>query len=327
MRKRFSILLAMSLLLVQPAARPETVTKPAGTERKRVETISWGPVEVTITATPSRVRYDRDVLLTVRVSSPKGVEVQLPALVDRLNGFILTGEYEGEPFMDDNRVIIEHHARLTPTLSEEHRIAPMAIVFKDTNRRDTKEEWFPTRPIVFETEEIGPTGDGIKEDMEPLWIRPSLKEAGLAILALALALAACWLLFRIALRFHREAQLRKMSPRERALKELEILLARHLPEKDMVKEFYIDLTMIVRKYIERQHSIQAPEQTTEEFLQAVSTDPRFKGKVLSTLRDFLEAADLVKFAAHQPDGKSIDSAVHTARTYITTDSEEERQNV
>ena len=111
-----------------------------------------------------------------------------------------------------------------------------------------------------------------------------------------------------------------MSPRERALRELNELLARDLIGHGRVKDFYIELTMVVRRYIERRHAIRAPEQTTEEFLIAVRDDPRFRDDAGRKLGEFLKAADLVKFAAHRPSGEDVNAATSTARRYIEADA-------
>jgi hypothetical protein len=66
--------------------------------------------------------------------------------------------------------------------------------------------------------------------------------------------------------------------------------------------------------------VRAPEQTTEEFLQAVSRDPRFGAEVLARLRAFLQSADMVKFAAYQPGDDKTRQAVETARGYIEQDA-------
>jgi len=119
----------------------------------------------------------------------------------------------------------------------------------------------------------------------------------------------------------RAVKLRRMSPRERALYELAELLARDLLGREQIKDFYFELTMIVRAYIERAHTIRAPEQTTEEFLLAVSRDSRFSPAVVGQLRTFLQAADMVKYAAFRPDQPTVNQALSTARNYIETDAE------
>ena len=60
--------------------------------------------------------------------------------------------------------------------------------------------------------------------------------------------------------------------------------------------------------------------STEEFLGAVRSDPRFPREVHTRLAAFLEAADLVKFAAHRPTQPVVEAATGTARDYIETDA-------
>ena len=122
-----------------------------------------------------------------------------------------------------------------------------------------------------------------------------------------------------------QVRLRRLSPRERAFAELERLLNRRLPEQGLFKDFYIELTQVVRRYIERTHGIRAPEQTTEEFLADAERRPRFTPAVIASLRDFLQSADLVKFAGRDATPEVADGAVRTARAYIEQDAATVRQ--
>ncbi len=280
-----------------------------------------------MTAEPSEVHYDRDILLTIKISSDNRIAVELPDIEDRLTGFLLSGEYGGEPVDTAGRITIEKHIRLTPVISDKYRIAPMAVTLTDSRKTPAASSWFATRPILFKAHAPSEKHqDDIHSELKPLWIHPSGKEFVFLILILAAAVTAVWLTSLLLRRLVREAKLRKLSPKERAMKELEMLLSKNLPDDDLFKEFYIELTMIVRRYIEREHAIRAPEQTTEEFLAAVSNDLRFSRAVLLTIKGFLEAADLVKFAAYQPDQTAVDRAVTTARNYINTDSKEVKSN-
>jgi hypothetical protein len=286
-----------------------------------VEDMSWGPVKLTLTVSPSKVRLDRDLLLTVTVSAPSEMEVALPDLRDRLKGFILGGAFDKEPVRKEGQITQEHCYRLTPVISPEYRLAPIPLVYTDKSRNPSETRWFATRPLVFESLPVSENvDDNIKTTPKPRWIRPSFAAlagyAGILLLVLGLIALALYLMRRV----HQQIRDARLSPRERALNELARLLARHLIEKDRVKDFYVELTMIVRRYIERAHSIHAPEQTTEEFLAAASHDPRFQAATLLRLRSFLQAADLVKFAAHHPDPASTENSVATARDYIETDS-------
>jgi hypothetical protein len=289
----------------------------APTQTPRVEDNASGPVAVRFTFDPPTVRLDRDILLTIRITAPTNLLVKLPAMEDRLQGFSIAGSYDLPSPGGGTR---ERRLQLSPRIAGAYRLAPMAITWKDPLTGEDR--WFPTRPVVLSSEPLTPDKPGrdIAGPRGPVWIYPGLKGFLGYALALAGLAALCYGGWRLFRRLRRAVQLRRMSPRERALFELSELLDKRLIEKDLVKEFYFELTMIVRAYIERAHAIRAPEQTTEEFLAAVSQDRRFPREGVQRLRDFMQSADLVKYAAVRPARNTIDAALVTARTYIETDA-------
>ncbi|MDP6526048.1 MAG: hypothetical protein QGI24_04880 [Kiritimatiellia bacterium] len=314
--------LVLPVLLILTTAMDSIVhAQSAGEPDARVENMSHGQVEFKVTVSPAKVRFDRDTLVVFRVSAASELTVEIPPLDDRLEGFVLSGSFDTEPGERRGKTTWERHARLSPTVSSTYRIAPMAIKVTDRSRNPIAVEWFATRPVTLEAVSPvdGAAGNEIKPVIEPVWIHPPFRTVALWFLAglavVALVAAALWGLKQL----HREVVLRRMSPRERAMRELERLLRMDLVKQDKIKEFYLELTMIVRRYIERRHDIRAPEQTTEEFLVAVRDDSRFSDTVVDKLRTFLEAADLVKFAAHRPDNEAVSAATTTATRYIDTD--------
>ena len=72
-------------------------------------------------------------------------------------------------------------------------------------------------------------------------------------------------------------------PHEIALERLEKIKSANLPAQGKIKEYFAEISDIVRQYIERRFDIRAPEMTTEEFLQSLrfSMAPSF-------LKDFVE---------------------------------------
>ena len=89
---------------------------------------------------------------------------------------------------------------------------------------------------------------------------------------------------------------------------LQALLAENLPARGLIKEFYLRLTGIVRQYVEDTTGIWAPEQTTEEFLRHAGSAVFPPDRSLR-LAEFLEAADLIKYAGQQPHEGQIDEAI------------------
>lgn len=317
--------IACALTLPMGLSASAQEKKPTAASGARVEDMSQGPIQIIFRVEPARVEYDKDLLLTITITAPQEYDVTVPKLDDRLSGFILSGGFAEEPSTRDGKTTTVRHAQLTPVLNVEHRLAPMAIQYADTRQRPPEPHWFATRPVVFEVASPvdGKIGRDLKANLKPVWVWPPLRTMALyaaAVVCGACLLAALWVLFK---RIHRHVQLMRLSPRERALRELDVLLDRDLIGKNLVKEFYIELTLIVRRYVERAHAIRAPEQTTEEFLAAASRNPRFTAEVVRRLKAFLEAADLVKFAAHRPESGAVARAIGTAREYVETDTAEE----
>ncbi len=313
------VLIAVSSCNQPPADAEEETTAP------RVEAFSHGPVEVTLTMDPPRVRFDRDSLLTIDVSAPSTVECSFPSLTDRFQGFLLAESYDPEPTEQNGLVQRQRIARLTPLIHHEYRIAPLVIEYRDASDPRGSSRWFTTQPLVFDPVPVSPdpVRGEIYDNLAPIWIAPSTTTIALYVALGAAVLALGALMIYLLTRIHRKVRLMRMSPRERALEELAALLKRKKRKRFRIKDFYVELTMIVRRYIERQHSIRAPEQTTQEFLDAIAGNPHFNRDTVRKLRDFLMAADLVKFAGYAPDTDTVDQSVTTARVYIETDADEE----
>jgi len=320
---------ALVLFCLAPGCRNKKNVEPGRNPPPLVETVSSGPIELSFLADPGQVQLDRDILLTMRVSAPSNIEVVLPPIENRLKGFVLNGSFTRDAAAKDGKPARDYCFRLTPTLADEYRIAPLAITWIDRSRQpppnglppETASGWFASKPLLFQTAGISGNapGAGMHDIIPPAWIYPPFKTVALWILAVLGTLGIFYILWRLSKRIHKAIQLRRMSPRERALYELNELLERNLIGKRQVKEFYLELTMIVRRYIERAHAIRAPEQTTEEFLGAAAENQEFSREVVVKLRKFLQTADLVKFAAYQPEQTVIDQTVLTARDYIETD--------
>jgi hypothetical protein len=97
-----------------------------------------------------------------------------------------------------------------------------------------------------------------------------------------------------------------LPPYERALKELKRLEASKYLIQDEFKQYYTELTNIVRSYLEEEVHITALESTTAQLLEKLELlrDAGKLGLEDSTLKQFqgiLETADLVKFAKNKPE--------------------------
>jgi hypothetical protein len=117
-----------------------------------------------------------------------------------------------------------------------------------------------------------------------------------------------------------------LTPGEIAQQALAALLAEDLPAQGRVQEFYVRLTSIVRRYIEGTTGIRAPEQTTEEFLRTMHARDLFPATQSVRLQDFLEAADMVKYAGQQPSSEQIELSITRAQEFVCLRASDSIQN-
>lgn len=265
-------------------------------------TLDKGPVKLEIGCDNAQIDPGRSVFLTVKTSGAEPLAVPSPDLRERVVGFSLVEDFAEEPVKGaDGSVTVTVNWRLVPEpCAKEYKIKPFA--FAGQVAGPIYFEMPPPREPVTGAMEIDP-----RKDMPPLsWKLAGIIAAG--ALALALLILLVCLLVRYLVRRVRE---HRMSPIERAWVELERLIGRGLPGRGRYKDFYIELTMVVRRYIQRRYGIKAPHMTTEEFLR--------EAKPSDELRRFLESADLVKFAGVEATPEMADGAVDGARSYLKSD--------
>jgi len=90
-----------------------------------------------------------------------------------------------------------------------------------------------------------------------------------------------------------------LPPHEIALEAFEALRRKKLWQSGKVKDYYSEMTDIVREYIEGRFRIRALEMTTDEITEALKSAD-VSGPARERLKTTLVSADLVKFAKAQP---------------------------
>ena len=107
-------------------------------------------------------------------------------------------------------------------------------------------------------------------------------------------IAAILLIAYITYRLCKRTPTPPLTAYERAQKRLKEALEyiEHLDDK----KFSSRISNTLRQYIEARFGLRAPEQTTEEFLNAARSDENISENALHTLEEFLKHCDLAKFA-------------------------------
>ena len=268
-------------------------------------------LSLTVETASAQIDPGRSVQLAVTLKTPKGVEVEPPDFRPRVRGFSLAEEYAEEPIIDadGSKTQVVNWKLVPEPVATTYKIAPFVV----------GRYW--AGPIRFEAPAARPAVEGDYE-LNPQKVLPPLswKLVGkIALWALGIILVAAALVSAIRY-LARRVKEHRMSPIERAWVELERLLKKGLPGRGRYKDFYVELTMVVRRYVQRQYGIRAPHLTTQEFFEEIKKRGTQSTARLGNLQQFLEAADLVKFAGVEATPEMADEATNSARTYLKTDS-------
>jgi len=129
-----------------------------------------------------------------------------------------------------------------------------------------------------------------------------------------LLLAGAWVLLRRARPVERATPTDRCDPQIEALQRLEQLAAGYLAA-GRIKEFYLELSAVLRTYVGECTGVNAPELTTDELYRALQR--RVPHEFNSALRALLAEVDLPKYARHQPGTEEMRRDLLRARDLIT----------
>ena len=246
----------------------------------------------------------------------KGLEVIDSTNIDTLKNslirrYILTGFDSGAFYIPQQQIFVKNQAYLTDSL-----LVNVATVAVDT----TKIKKFPIKSIKSEPY----TFDDFK-----IYIYIAL-----AVLAI-IAFWIYWFVIRKRKEEEEAPTYRTLPPYEEAIYRLNELDEKLLWQNNKVKEYYSELTEIVRGYIERELKVPALENTTDEVLSMLkdfkdAETIQTSRETIDKLKDLLREADLVKFAKSKPlapeiedDRKDAEYIIGNLKPKPTIEKEEE----
>lgn len=278
-------------------------------------------LRVTLSLTPGQPRLSDQLRMEMRIESEEWADVLIPPFGETLGGMKIRSIEEQLPEREGVRRVVKQVFQLEPTRVGEHRVLPVRFTYRDVREgNDAEEHVLRTESLSIQV--ISPLAG---EDVA----LANLK-AGADARLIDVAAIWPWLLFGafltggvitylvIRIRNRRLAMRAAIppSPRELARRELQLLVEDNPLARDEMQTFFVMLTGVVRRFIERTTGVRAPEQTTEEFLNEMRSHAGFGGESRDRLRSFLESADLVKFAAFRPERNEIDDSFLRAQKFV-----------
>ncbi len=112
-----------------------------------------------------------------------------------------------------------------------------------------------------------------------------------------------------------------LSPKQKALQDLEQLRLQRLWQSGKIKEYYTLLTDIVRLYLKECYRIDSTEMTSDQTLDAFSGCMGYSMERENLLCNLLRTADMVKFAKAEPPAYEHDKAFSDAVSFVDLEKE------
>lgn len=279
-----------------------------------------GPLIFVLGLSSTRISIAQDLKLTITARSKPGWQVRFPAIGTTLGQFAVAGRSSsGSTLTRAGYILRERSYVLQPFVSGQYAVPPLTVSAGDGKSTIV----LKSNKLTVNVESLIPKGTKpvplLRRAVSPVSLPDTFPEifAGSAILIAALSATLIYLIGGVGRR--RRERRGGVPPWVRALRELDRLVELDLPSRGRHKDFYHKISQLVRRYVEEMFDINAPDQTTEEFLFAVR-DSTLLGRHRRVLGEFLAHCDLVKFAPYLPVHDEVHRAVRSCRAFIDSSS-------
>lgn len=254
------------------------------------------------------------IKLFLEINYPKNAIVEFPQISDSLSAFIEVLNKSKIDTIDlDDRTLQKQikYYTITSFDSGSYLIAPQWFKININGTIDS----VPTNGVTLNVHTmVIDTTRGLTDIKMPYGAPITLKEVTPYILGLMLIGAIIFLvLYSIKRRkknkpFFTLPVKPKEPPHIIALRELDRIKNEKIWQKEKTKQYYSEVTDVLRNYIEERFEIPAKEQTTDEILDSFRYQKNLLGeKSYQNLSQILSLADLVKFAKYKtlPDDDNL----------------------
>ncbi len=207
-----------------------------------------------------------------------------------------------DPIVTENEKgkTIKYESILTRFDSSQVTIPPIKIEYR--TKGDTTLKSILSNPVTFNVHTLKVSMQEEIKDIKPpirLFNYLYLIYAGIVLILLIAGYFIYRKYFKNKPQPVIKAEEEKILSHQLALRKLDELEREELWQKGFVKEYHTRITEIIREYFEKQFNLPALERTTTDSLNLLRRHPQGK-KVLDITSQFLNNADLVKFAKYTP---------------------------
>jgi hypothetical protein len=285
------------------------------------------------------IRIGEQILLKIDVTLPKAARISWPAFSDTVFAPVEIVKQTKVDTLETNRVNYLQYKQVLAITSFDtgyHTIPPIQFNYRLAG--DTSKQLAVTDSLILHVRTIEvDTTRSIKDIKAPLQAPLTLAELWPFFGALAVVgLIAGFIWYYLWRRKMKKPLFPMISrpqlpPWQTALESLQSLESRKLWQSGKIKEYYTELTDILRVFIEKQHQIPAMEMISSEIIQSLEDHDSLHSAV-DKIGKVLQLADLVKFAKEQPLPSDHELSLSNTRSFImetrptVTEKPAEKQN-
>lgn len=250
--------------------------------------------------TPDSITVGDPIAVVIEGAGPPGATLLLPQLADSVGPFTVLDAGPVLAGLRDGKVTVQRTAKVTRFRTGEALFPELPLLWVRAPG-DTAVAFSTAVTVRVGSLLDGPADPSKLHDLKPVvpLARPRWWLWALIALGAAAAAYAAWR-FRHLLRRRRvvaEPPPPPPLPPEVAFQNgLDALLARRLPELGLVKDYYGDLSLLFRRYIEDRFGFPAVEETRREVMRSVEGRPDLRAEEKAVLAAWLAEDELVKFA-------------------------------
>jgi len=261
----------------------------------------------------SEVTIGDPIHYSLTATMQKGVVLSMPELGSNLGDFDILDYQATVPIEKEGRIIQTTTYTIAVYDTGVYHIPPVEIRYKTP---DGAEKTISAEGIEIKVKVLAPEkAADIKDIKEPLemgrnWApyRKVLPWVATSLL-LALLVLGIWY-YRKKLARVQDNGLPLLPAHEVAIAELK-KIGETLLANNQIREFYFQLSEIMRQYFSRRYQINALEATTGELIQDLQDQP-VPSQSRALIPDFLNGCDLVKFAKYVPQGNETETLYQMA---------------
>ncbi|HOE65807.1 MAG TPA: hypothetical protein PLO62_04720 [Candidatus Hydrogenedentes bacterium] len=256
------------------------------------------PVDVRVLLEPNVIPFHRQAKFTISVEGPADMPVEIAPMGGKFGGLDIYGQPKQDvQALRGGRKRTSIAYAIEPVFAGVYAIAPVEVTWNQTNKLKTPSPALRVRELTDEEKQQVAQFSAAAGPVDAPFVRTVYVWVGAGVLAVLAVVLLAWLFLR------RRKKVVVSPPAlawEVAYARLRALDERHYTQAGEFEPFYVELSSILRHYIEDRYRLHAPEQTTPEFLAASSASGVFSPEQQRLLTAFLRHSDRVKFAKHTP---------------------------